>query len=273
MKKQLFIIIHRDEQLSAIEKVLQKRPDLDYDINIFLAFTGTPLDKYGIALPRMDRLQPFSAHSVRENVFIRTLEQLGGIFSLLDDDSTSMSPLKSRIVVIDSSIPIWNSFSYMALSEQLKLSPYFVASYEFTVHEIKALYESLPEKIQSKMLIPLYGFIPLMVSAGCIKETQKACDKTDGIVYITDRKGISFPVVNDCSSCTNIIYNSLPYSGHELTIKENFCPQASYKLEFTIESNSNTVDIFTYYLDLLEKLHEKRPVFEYTTGHLKRKTL
>lgn len=269
MKKQLFIIVNKEEQLSAIKDLLSKYPNLDFDINIFLAFKSSSLDQYGIAFPRMDRLQPFTTQSAHGKFFLRTLEQLGGITELLSNSKND----ESAILAIDNSIPIWNKYSYSALFETVKLSPYFVVSYEFTVHEIKALYESLPEKIQSKMLIPLYGFIPLMVSAGCIKETQKACDKKDGIVYITDRKGISFPVVNDCSSCTNIIYNSLPYSGHELTIKENFCPQASYKLEFTIESNSDTVDIFTYYLDLLEKLHEKRPVFEYTTGHLKRKTL
>lgn len=72
----------------------------------------------------------------------------------------------------------------------------------------------------------VYGRAPMMISAQCIRKTMGRCrfperkwnDTPDiaampvsgGILTITDRKGAAFPVVNYCSACYNVIYNSLP---------------------------------------------------------------
>ncbi len=61
-----------------------------------------------------------------------------------------------------------------------------------------------------RMLV--YGRIPLMLTANCIKKCYAGCDKKKTLLYLTDQKGYTFPVINDCSNCTNTVYNSLPLS-------------------------------------------------------------
>ena len=54
----------------------------------------------------------------------------------------------------------------------------------------------------------IYGRIPLMISAQCIRNNLSGCSHISDVQYIKDRYGIYFPVKNYCSECYNVIYNS-----------------------------------------------------------------
>ncbi len=58
----------------------------------------------------------------------------------------------------------------------------------------------------------VYGRIPLMFTANCVKKCHIRCDREKTTLYLTDQKGYAFPVVNDCANCTNVVYNSVPLS-------------------------------------------------------------
>lgn len=55
----------------------------------------------------------------------------------------------------------------------------------------------------------VYGHLPLMITENCIIRNQKTC-LCEGENYITDRLGISFPVVKDDDICRSVILNAKP---------------------------------------------------------------
>ncbi len=116
----------------------------------------------------------------------------------------------------------------------------------------------------SEMMI--YGYLPLMTSAQCIKKNRSHCDKTPCTCFLQDRYNICFPVKNNCNECYNVIYNSRPLSLLSLTKELESSGIRRVRLSFTIESKTQTEEI----------LHAARTggldktALEYTYGHYKR---
>lgn len=123
----------------------------------------------------------------------------------------------------------------------------------------------------SELLI--YGKLPLMISAQCIKNSTGGCSKVPGITYMKDRYNVIFPVKNNCDECYNVIYNSLPLIlfGHAKDLKQMHF--ASYRLSFTTEHEKEVRDV----LDVCEEtfVTESKNIKdiysgEFTYGHYKR---
>lgn len=68
----------------------------------------------------------------------------------------------------------------------------------------------------------LYGYIPLMLSAQCVRKNLFGCTGKYETAYLKDRYNSEFPVKCSCDPwgknisekakyCYNIIYNSIPY--------------------------------------------------------------
>ena len=72
------------------------------------------------------------------------------------------------------------------------------ASYELNKDELKHI-------DNPKMELTVYGFVPVMISAGCIKKSYNKCNKSDEFIHIKDRLGNRFMVNNHCDYCYNII--------------------------------------------------------------------
>ncbi|WP_194609416.1 peptidase U32 family protein [Clostridium vitabionis] len=60
--------------------------------------------------------------------------------------------------------------------------------------------------------LPVYGRIPVMVTAQCFRKNADRCTQKPCRIVLTDRKGMKFPVRNQCRFCTNVIYNASPLS-------------------------------------------------------------
>lgn len=116
----------------------------------------------------------------------------------------------------------------------------------------------------------MYGRLPLMVSAQCLRDNALTCAQgkaRDGLV-ITDRLGAEFPVRRFCASCYNIIYNSVCFSllGRQEEA-ERLHPMA-YRLDFTLEPREETRRVLDAFL---AKEALSAPAGEaYTKGHWKR---
>lgn len=82
----------------------------------------------------------------------------------------------------------------------------------------------------------IYGFQPLMVSAGCLKKTYGVCDGIPARLSISDRKDMIFPVETVCDFCYNIIYNSVPLYLADLAEQE----PVHVRYQFTMESEEET---------------------------------
>ena len=87
----------------------------------------------------------------------------------------------------------------------------------------------------------VYGRVPLMITANCIRKTLKSCSHKAGFETIIDRKGVAFPVKCDCLHCMNIIYNSVPLMTGPIN------GNLSYRIEFTDEDENMCRRILSHY--------------------------
>lgn len=132
--------------------------------------------------------------------------------------------------------------------------------------------------MDSAMIV--YGTIPMMVTANCIRKTARRCKADRRNPYsgqditqehqnkngysgirLRDRFGTEFPVETNCLHCYNIIYNSVPYS---LRRQENDVASIGapiWRCDFTTESAEDCRHILQ---------GEPLPDQAYTTGHFKR---
>ncbi len=158
-------------------------------------------------------------------------------------------------------------------------------------HEAVAFYNSyferltVPMELNRKELLQLeencpkemmvYGRIPLMYSANCVRKTLEKCEKnTNGeqmIYYLTDRYRNQFPILQNCQHCYNVLYNTVPLSLHgQIDGMERFGVEV-YRLEFTTEDEVQTEAVLSYYQKRIV-LDEQcdYPYEEFTNGHYKR---
>ena len=114
----------------------------------------------------------------------------------------------------------------------------------------------------------IYGRMPLMVSAQCVRDNVFGCTKdknTTGIV-LTDRMGAEFPVRQNCSFCYNIIYNSACFSLIGMDVEQKLSP-AGWRLDFTFETPEEMQAVLDAYF---HQVPERMPKGSYTKGHWKR---
>lgn len=134
------------------------------------------------------------------------------------------------------------------------------ASYELNRYEWNEFLKQHDSAIRTEYLV--YGHIPFMQSAGCIKKTFDRCNHTNEMTCLTDRMGKKLPVINFCQICENTIYNSVPLSLQKEMEQIN-CDD--YRIAFTVENASRTKEV-------LESFFYSVPMTgqEFTKGHYKK---
>ncbi|MCR4650773.1 MAG: U32 family peptidase [Lachnospiraceae bacterium] len=117
------------------------------------------------------------------------------------------------------------------------------------------------------LVIPIYGHIPMMVSANCINNTLAGCDKgKKGNSYVLrDRYKKEHYVKSFCLHCYNEIYNAIPNSYHKKFNELKARGFSNFKIDLTVEDAAETSEIIRYYL---EETDMAFPLTEYTTGHI-----
>ena len=134
------------------------------------------------------------------------------------------------------------------------------------------------ENAGSEMIV--YGRLPLMHSAQCVRKNTSGCNGQEERLILKDRYDKEFPVVCYCrpwkmgntkaaESCYNIIYNSLPYGLLKEADRVKELGVSSVRLAFTIESREETERIVE---DFVAAYHGSQVSHEYefTKGHFKR---
>lgn len=138
-------------------------------------------------------------------------------------------------VVIDHTLYTWNAMA----KEQVYTLP--------GIENLKILRLTAPLELNEKELysrgcqdseLMIYGYLPMMVTAGCVRKTTGGCTHAGDTVTLTDRKGVSFADVCCCKYCYNVIYNSLPcYLLDKKDAVEKLKP-AAVRLSFTVEKEA-----------------------------------
>lgn len=126
----------------------------------------------------------------------------------------------------------------------------------------------------------IYGYLPLMVSAQCIRKNTGKCDKMEGTMVLRDRYDKEFTGVCVCHPwktgttgrkefCYNIIYNSIPYGLLKESTRVMELGASSFRLSFTLESGKETQEIAREFIQTYF-YGQTASGREFTKGHFKR---
>lgn len=172
----------------------------------------------------------------------------------------------------DYTIYVWNNTSLNLMSGQLDC---VTLPLELNKRELNKL------SADHNTSLVLYGYIPMMYSANCVRKTLDHCindaASANNKYYLTDRYQNSFTVVQNCIHCYNVLYNTVPLSLHgqlEGILKKN--SYNKLRLDFSIESKAQTRAVIGYYSGLMTGNPHKEisaglfPYKEFTNGHYKR---
>ncbi len=117
----------------------------------------------------------------------------------------------------------------------------------------------------------VYGRIPLMVSAQCIRKNYAKCTASGGQMLLTDRKNVQFPVSFVCDPCYNLIYNSVPVSLLSVAGEALQSHAARYRISLTLESGAESKQRVSEFRNAFcGHFEEGREDFLYTRGHFNR---
>lgn len=122
---------------------------------------------------------------------------------------------------------------------------------------------TMPENIRKEQLV--YSYIPLMVTANCLKKTSDQCGQKSDIKVVYDRYKKAFFSKSRCRLCYSELYNCVPMSLHKY-LKDIRHSVDAYRIDFTIEDSKAMKAV----LDLYLRNGSDAALEEYTTGHFKR---
>lgn len=268
ISKKLFNIqVSTREQLKVVEEYIDSyeekigRVYIESELVLKNDFsTNISGDKIYIALPycmrtkdvsKIEKLVAYAKNHGYNGFLVRNIEE----YAYLAESQYEGS------LIADAGLYIWNSYTRKFWEERIDGMTY---PYELNKKEASKLFGEAPcEKV-------LYGRIPMMITANCVRKTMGQCIATDRSVQaqITDRYHKIFPVIQNCLYCYNIIYNSVPMSLHKEMDREDM--EYDKRLIFTVESSKEMREVLKFFDDLAEGNQMEIPYDEFTTGHEKR---
>ena len=225
-------------EYSRIVEYMRSRSDMEYYLALPYVLRARDEDYLKQLRDKLDNLiSGFLVRNLEEAAWVRNLEI-------------------SYEIVPDAGLYVFNAQSIRFWSEYCRE---YTVPYELNAREAEKL-AAQAKYVGVRTALIVYGRIPMMVSANCIKKTAGQCSEY-GKVWIKDRYGTDFPVETNCIHCYNIIYNSVPYSLH-MQHKEVYRTGADiWRYDFTVESAEDCRRILK---------GDDFPYEKYTTGHLKR---
>ncbi len=180
-----------------------------------------------------------------------------------------------RAVLADSFLYTWNANSLRVLRENGPKAGSFFRMLPVELDR-QELQRTFADDLEDAALL-VYGRVPLMLSAGCIRKTKKNCllgsgsgnKGMDQALFLRDRTGAMFPVRTDCRHCQNILYNSVPNSLHKSLGDALMQQCGSLLLSFTMEKPEEMGEI----LALFAGDTKAQAPAAYTTGHYRKGAL
>ncbi len=122
---------------------------------------------------------------------------------------------------------VFNSHSLKFLNDKKFKSA--ILSPELNLGAIRDLRKPLKTEVM------VYGYLPLMITENCVIKNNSKCPCNSKVNYLTDRKGVKFPVICDGESHRSVILNSLPlFMGDKLN-EISKCGVERLLMYFTIE--------------------------------------
>ena len=166
------------------------------------------------------------------------------------------------VLIADHNLYSWNKSAHTFWKEQGFLRD--TLPLELNEKELK-----MRGSQESELLI--YGYLPLMTTAGCVHKTIEGCDRKQEMRFLVDRYKKEFPTVNYCRYCYNILYNCEPLSLLNSVEEVRRIHPESLRLSFTFESRERVRQVLSdAVFAFCRGKKAERQAGGYTKGHLKR---
>lgn len=136
--------------------------------------------------------------------------------------------------------------------------------------EDRSAFFHIDNETSSEHELIVYGFIPVMVTAQCVRKTVEGCSKCPEYLHLRDRKKKVFPVRNKCRFCYNTIYNSSPLSLLKDKKQIDMLKTKVLRLSFTLESGARTKEVLDAFVGTFLRNETKELEGEFTRGHFRR---
>lgn len=174
-----------------------------------------------LALPRVfrgnnvleDKLKKICSLSIWDGIYAYTINEMEFLMQL--EGCTTR-------VIAGASFYHWNSSAIQesnALYDNMTVRELPVELSEEEISDmIKGMDKEQQQTVDFELLI--YGRIPIMQSAQCLKKTCGHCNKTSGRLWLEDKKKRKLLVTTHCLDCYNLIWQDKPKSLIGENIKE-----------------------------------------------------
>ena len=189
----------------------------------------------------LSRINGFMVRNLEEISFVEELKIISGMqFEL----------------TADTNLYTFNSMAVEALAD-FNINHY-TASLEQSLREIEDVRNNIT--VPSKLSIIVYGREELMVMTqcqwknkdACVKELKKGQKPLPDILYIenkknkSDGKGGKFPVIKDCDSCTNYIYQDVPLNLFDKMDEIKEISPDFLRLDFSFETETEVREVMKF---------------------------
>ncbi len=228
------------------------------------AFTAEELEKIKektyISLPYISR--SVKNHSYQNEMIRLVKSGFGMLVRSLEDAAVLIKNDLAEQIRLDYNMYTMNSGS-IAFWKTFGVNEYTVPA-ELNKKEIMNR-----ENSDSDLII--YGRIPLMVSAQCVRKNYGKCDHSYGSMTLKDRKKTEFPVFFECGQCYNVIYNSVPVSLLSVMEQAEKAEAGRYRIILTTENKKECARLVMDAVDIVKrKTRQYTENFEFTRGHFNR---
>ncbi len=178
----------------------------------------------------------------------------------------------SSSCIMDTSMYTWNNRAVNYWMEEGVLRT--AAPIELNGKELKHRDNQASEMV-------VYGYLPLMISAQCVRKNLYGCNHGMDSLKLSDRTGTDFCVRCVCDpwkglttdqrqSCYNILYNSIPLSLLKESEQVLSLGMEGLRLNFTKENGVQTREILQAFSDVYQKKKDRELPGSFTKGHFKR---
>ncbi len=138
----------------------------------------------------------------------------------------------------------WNLYAFNSEAKDFwkRNGAMMTASLELSARELKEL-------DMREMVLPVYGRVPLMVTAQCLNRVRGKCLKAEGaenkgqMPILTDRMQKEMPVLAHCNYCFSTIHNSDTYALMGCSAELRGLAPYALRLDFTMESGKETANV------------------------------
>lgn len=272
------VLVSTKEQLNAVRRFLSEHPGNGIrcvypEIRMSSEFLRDPEIRSIAESIRLQgvRIVPALPHIFREeaSAFLEEAEQdlrrfpADGFLIRNYESFQFLRELRfDKTVILDHNLYVFNRYAKAFWRKQGDVR--FSAPLELNERELGALELEGCE-------LPVYGYLPVMISAQCVRKNASGCDRKPGVTVLTDRYKKKFKVENCCQFCYNIIYNSDPlFLGNQIKQIEKLAP-ASLRFQFSTESGEETKELLSGLCSVFSGGGRPKDLIpEYTQGHFKR---